>query len=177
MFAVFQLQRALMQRNLDGGHADARYGVQTRVENDAVRDRGEDRRAIRESILQNDFARTAIFLAGGIGITPFRSIVHWAAKEKLPNRIVLFYSNRRPEDSPFLAELRSLEKDNLKYRLIASMTEMEKSHRAWGGEIGLINQEMLGRHLRGRSVAHLLHCWPARYGERFARNVEQSRDQ
>ena len=41
-------------------------------------------------ILKKDAAQTAIFLAGGIGLTPFRSIVHWAAKEKLPNRIVLF---------------------------------------------------------------------------------------
>jgi ferredoxin-NADP reductase len=100
-------------------------------------------------ILQNDFTRTAVFLAGGIGITPFRSIVHWATKEKSPNRIVLFYSNRRPEDAPFLAELQSLERDNPKYKLIASMTEMEKSHRPWNGETGLIDQGMLGRHLKG----------------------------
>ena len=100
-------------------------------------------------ILQNDFTRTAVFLAGGIGITPFRSIVHWAAKEKLPNRIVLFYSNRRPEDAPFLAELQSLERNNPKYKLIASMTEMEKSHQPWNGETGPINQGMLGRHLKG----------------------------
>jgi ferredoxin-NADP reductase len=100
-------------------------------------------------ILQNDFTRPAVFLAGGIGITPFRSIAHWAAKEKSPNRIVLFYSNRRPEDAPFLAELQSLERDNPKYKLIASMTEVEKSHRPWNGETGLINQEMLGRHLKG----------------------------
>jgi ferredoxin-NADP reductase len=100
-------------------------------------------------ILQNDSARAAVFLAGGIGITPFRSIVHRAAKEKLPNRIVLFYSNRRPEDAPFIAELQSLEKDNPKYKLIASMTEMEKSHQPWNGETGLIDQGMLGRHLKG----------------------------
>ena len=100
-------------------------------------------------ILQNDFTRAAVFLAGGIGITPFRSIVHWAAKEKLPNCIVLFYSNRRPEDAPFLAELQSLEKDNPKYKLIASMTEMEKSHQLWNGETGPINQAMLSRHLKG----------------------------
>ena len=99
-------------------------------------------------ILQNDSARAAVFLAGGIGITPFRSIVHWAAKEKLPHRIVLFYSNSRPEDAPFLAELQSLERDNPKYKLIASMTEMEKSHQPWNGETGLIDQEMLGRHLK-----------------------------
>jgi ferredoxin-NADP reductase len=100
-------------------------------------------------ILQNDSVRAAVFLAGGIGITPFRSIVHWAAKEKLPNRIALFYSSRRPEDAPFLAELRSLERDNPKYKLIGSMTEMEKSHQPWNGETGLIDQGMLGRHLKG----------------------------
>jgi ferredoxin-NADP reductase len=99
-------------------------------------------------ILQNDSTRAAVFLAGGIGITPFRSIVHWAAKEKLPQRVFLFYSNRQPKDAAFLAELQSLEKDNPKYKLIASMTEMEKSHQPWNGETGLINQEMLGRHLK-----------------------------
>src|SRR5450631_2984472 len=91
-------------------------------------------------ILQNDSKRTAVFLAGGIGITPFRSIVHWAAKEKSPHRIVFFYSNRRPEDAPFLAELQSLERVNPKCKLIASMTEMEKSHQPWNGETGLIDQ-------------------------------------
>jgi len=100
-------------------------------------------------ILKKDVTRTAIFLAGGIGITPFRSIVHWAAKEKLPSRIVLFCSNRRPEDAPFLAELQNLERDNPKYKLIPSMTEMEKSHQPWNGETGPINQGMLGRHLKG----------------------------
>ena len=99
-------------------------------------------------ILKKD-SRAAIFLAGGIGITPFRSIVHWAAKQKLTNPIILFYSNRRPEDAAFLAELQSLERDNPKYKIIASMTEMEKSHRPWNGETGLIDQEMLGRHLEG----------------------------
>ena len=52
--------------------------------------------------LHHNVRRTAVFLAGGIGITPFRSIVFQAAKEKLPHRIFLFYSNRRPEDAPFL---------------------------------------------------------------------------
>ena len=100
-------------------------------------------------ILQKDLTRAAVFLAGGIGITPFRSIVHWAAKEKLRQRVFLFYSNGRPEDAAFLAELQSLERDNPKYKLIASMTEMEKSHQPWNGETGLIDQGMLGKHLKG----------------------------
>ena len=98
--------------------------------------------------LHNDVTRTAVFLAGGIGITPFRSIVFRAAKEKLPHRIFLFCSNRRPEDAPFLGELQALEKENANYKLIASMTEMAKSHRPWNGETGLIDEEMLARYLK-----------------------------
>ena len=100
-------------------------------------------------VLQNDFKRAAVFLAGGIGITPFRSMVRRAAQEKLPHRIVLFYSNKRPEDAAFLAELQSLERDNPKYKLVATMTEMDKSNKPWNGETGLINQEMFGRYLEG----------------------------
>lgn len=98
--------------------------------------------------LHRDAARTAVFLAGGIGITPFRSIAFAAAREHLPHRIFLFYSNRRPEDAPFLAELQTLEKENPNCTLIATMTEMEKSHRSWHGETGLIDREMLARYLK-----------------------------
>ncbi|HYM09410.1 MAG TPA: FAD-dependent oxidoreductase, partial [Bryobacterales bacterium] len=55
--------------------------------------------------LHNNVARPAVILAGGIGITPFRSMVVRAAQEKLAHRIFLFYSNRRPEDAAFLDEL------------------------------------------------------------------------
>ena len=101
--------------------------------------------------LPNSASRAVVLLAGGIGITPFRSMLLRAAKEKLPHRIFLFYSNRRPEDAPFLEELQILERENSNqtYKLIASMTEMEKSHCPWSGETGLINQEMLTRHLLG----------------------------
>ena len=98
--------------------------------------------------LHNNVKRTAVFLAGGIGITPFRSIVFRAAKEKLPHRIFLFYSNRRPEDAPFLDELQALEKENPNYKLVASMTQMAKSHQSWHGEVGRIDKEMLARYLK-----------------------------
>lgn len=98
--------------------------------------------------LHNNAARPAVMLAGGIGVTPFRSILYRAAKEQLPHRMSLFYSNRRPEDAPFLAALRALEKENPNYKLIASMTQMEKSHQPWDGETGPIDKEMLARYLR-----------------------------
>ena len=51
--------------------------------------------------LHNNVKRPAILMAGGIGITPFRSIVRHAAHEKLPHKVFLFDANRRPEDVHF----------------------------------------------------------------------------
>src|SRR5215470_6838548 len=55
--------------------------------------------------LHKNTAKPAVFLAGGIGITPFFSILRHAAHKRLPHQLYLFYSNRRPEDAPFLPEL------------------------------------------------------------------------
>ncbi len=93
--------------------------------------------------LHNDRARPAVFIAGGIGITPFMSILRQAAKDQLPQRLLLLYSNRRPEDAAFLAELQQLEQQNQKFRLVATMTGMSKSSRPWEGETGLINESLV----------------------------------
>ena len=95
--------------------------------------------------LHNDRARPAVFIAGGIGITPFMSILRQAAKGQLPQRLLLLYSNRRPEDAAFLAELQQLEQQNKNFRLVATMTEMSKSSRPWEGEAGLINEDLVKR--------------------------------
>ena len=99
--------------------------------------------------LHNDKTRPAVVLTGGIGITPFRSILLSAAKEKRPLRIFHFYANRRPEDAAFLDELQDLEKQNPNYRLIACMSRMEHSQRSWMGETGEINAQMLAKYLGG----------------------------
>lgn len=95
--------------------------------------------------LHNDRARAAIFIAGGIGITPFMSILRQAAKNQLPQRLLLLYSNRRPEDAAFLAELLQLEQQNKNFRLIATMTEMNNSARKWDGAAGLVDADLVKR--------------------------------
>ncbi|MBC5804161.1 MAG: FAD-dependent oxidoreductase [Candidatus Eremiobacteraeota bacterium] len=96
--------------------------------------------------LDKDASRSAVFLTGGIGITTFRSIVFQAAHLKLPHRVLLFYSNRRPEDAAFLSELQGLQKTNPNYTLIATMTDMKDSRESWAGETGLIDAAMLGKY-------------------------------
>lgn len=98
-------------------------------------------------VLHEDVARPAAILAGGIGITPFLSMARDAAKRQLAHRIFLFYSNRRPEDAAFLEELQALEKSNPRYRLVASMSDPQKSAHPWSGETGFIRRDMLERHL------------------------------
>ena len=97
--------------------------------------------------LHNNPSKPAVFLAGGIGITPFSSIIRHAARAKLPHRLHLFYSNRRPEDAAFMSILQELEKENPSFKFIPSMSEMNKSTQTWNGETGFINQEMLARYL------------------------------
>ena len=96
--------------------------------------------------LHRNTAKAAVFLAGGIGITPFLSIVREAANQKLNHQLYLFYSNRRPEDAPFLAALQDLSQSNPHFIFIPSMTEMERSKRNWLGERGFIDREMLVKH-------------------------------
>lgn len=95
--------------------------------------------------LHNDRTRPAVFIAGGIGITPFMSILRQAASDRLPGRLLLLYSNRRPEDAAFLDELQQLEKRHVEFALVATMTQTAKSDRAWDGPIGLIDEHLLGR--------------------------------
>ncbi|HEV2177024.1 MAG TPA: FAD-dependent oxidoreductase [Terriglobia bacterium] len=93
--------------------------------------------------LHGNHARPAVFIAGGIGITPFMSILRQAAQDQLPQRLILLYSNRRPEDAAFLAELQELERYNRNFRLVATMTEMHKSSSPWRGATGLIDRDLV----------------------------------
>ncbi len=96
--------------------------------------------------LHEDASRPAVLLTGGIGVTTFRSIVFQAAHLKLPHRIVLFYSNRRPEDAAFLAELQALQQTNPNYTLVATMTDMKDSKQPWDGETRQIDAELLAKY-------------------------------
>jgi ferredoxin-NADP reductase len=97
-------------------------------------------------------ARPAVFLAGGIGVTPFSSMSRQAAHDRLARDIWLFYSNRRPEDAAFLDELAALPRRNPRYRFVGTMVEMAKSSRPWSGETGFLDRTMLERHLKDLSA-------------------------
>ena len=98
-------------------------------------------------VLPRKAEKPAVLLAGGIGTTPFVSIIRQATHDQAPHQIYQFYSNRRPEDACFLDLLSEAARQNPNFHLIATMTEMSKSRREWKGETGVINKEMLTKHL------------------------------
>lgn len=89
-------------------------------------------------VLHDDESRPAVFLAGGIGITPFVAMARDAEARRLRHRITLIYSNRRPQDAAFLAEL-----ERRPLRLVATMTDAAE----WKGEKRRISRELLAEHV------------------------------
>ena len=97
--------------------------------------------------LHENTDRPAVFLSGGIGITPFHSIIKDATERALPHKLTLFYSNRRPEDAVFLEELQNLQKQNPNFTLVATMTDMKESAQTWEDEQGYIDETMLKKYV------------------------------
>ena len=93
--------------------------------------------------LHNNTSRPAVFLAGGIGIAPFLSMLSHATQEKLRHPIVLFYANRYLEDAAFIDALWKLERANPRFRFVPTLTRSAENGAAWRGKTGYISSEML----------------------------------
>jgi ferredoxin-NADP reductase len=94
-------------------------------------------------VLPDDPSRPLVFVAGGIGITPFRSMLRYIEDEHLRHRVTLIYSSRNRASAPFLDELEAIERANPNIRLIVTMTEDE----AWPGERRRIDADFFKDHL------------------------------
>ena len=97
--------------------------------------------------LQNNTKIPAVFLCGGIGITPVRSITLQATHDKTAHRIFLFYANKTPRDAAFLEDLNKAAKENPNFTFVASMTEMEGSDQQWEGETSFFTKALLEKYI------------------------------
>jgi glycine betaine catabolism B len=91
--------------------------------------------------------RPAVLLAGGIGITPLKGMAEYAADSALPIQVRLVYSNRIEEEIAYRAELEDLERRNLGFRVIHTLTG--KAPKGWKGSVGRIDKALLADAVEG----------------------------
>ncbi len=90
-------------------------------------------------ILPPATVQSLIFVAGGIGITPFMSMLTFIKENKTQQQITLLYSNRTRPSSVYFDELIKLEEELPNFKMIATMTDDEY----WAGEKHLIDHEFI----------------------------------
>jgi ferredoxin-NADP reductase/nitrite reductase/ring-hydroxylating ferredoxin subunit len=106
-------------------------------------------------ILHEDYSKPAVFLSGGIGVTPFRSMIKYATDKQSPIKIVMFDSNRNQGNTLFKKEFDEYVKINRNLKIVYTITEEEENQGAqdtisssptrqqWTGERGRIDKDML----------------------------------
>lgn len=92
--------------------------------------------------LHDESSLRAVFVVGGIGITPARSMMRYATDERLPMDLLLLYSARSEEEIAFRGELDGLAAQNPRLRIVYTLT---RAGNAWNGARGHIDRELLRR--------------------------------
>jgi ferredoxin-NADP reductase/Na+-translocating ferredoxin:NAD+ oxidoreductase RnfD subunit len=95
--------------------------------------------------LPKDISKPISFIAGGVGIAPFRSMVKYIIDKNLKVDIVILYSNREKQDILF-ADIFSRATQN-GVRTIYTLTDLENIPSDWTGEKGHIDEEMIKRQI------------------------------
>ncbi len=93
-------------------------------------------------VLPKDPDQKLVFVAGGIGITPFRSMLKYLTDKKERRNIVLFWANKRRQEIVFQDVIsRAGKKAGLK--VVETLTDEENRASSWKGKLGRIDGQMI----------------------------------
>ena len=98
-------------------------------------------------VLPEGDARPHVLLAGGIGITPYRSILRHATDTRRTLRATLLYFNRTDADIIFRQELDALAVALPSVRIVHALDEPAAG---WGGETGRLSEALLKKYVPDR---------------------------
>jgi ferredoxin-NADP reductase len=105
---------------------------------------------------EDDNSRAVVFLSGGIGVTPFRSMVKYATDKQSPIKIMMFDSNRNEENILYKKEFDDCISKNKNLKIIHTITgegqEISSSSSStvdddWKRERGYINKVVLTKYM------------------------------
>lgn len=95
-------------------------------------------------ILDENERGTHFLLAGGIGITPFRTFIKYNIDKKLMDiKLHLIYANSTPTEIAFGKELENWAKENSNIKVAMTISRPEESKEKWSGLTGRIDENMI----------------------------------
>lgn len=87
----------------------------------------------------------AVFVIGGIGVTPVRSMIAQATHDKTAHKITLLHSSKTPADLPFIADLQQLAKENPNFTYVPVASDSAPD--GWQGERGRVNEAIVKKYV------------------------------
>lgn len=109
--------------------------------------------------LHKNESTPAVFLIGGIGVTPVLSMIAQATHDKTEHKILLLHSSRTPEDLPFVAEFEKLASENPNFTYVPAASD--GSSDSFKGEHGRIGKLMLEKYVEDLSAPKYYLSGPA----------------
>lgn len=93
-------------------------------------------------VLPNNPNQKCVFIAGGIGITPFRSMIKYLLDTRQRGPIVLFYANKTVGDFVYVDVLERA-KQELGIKTIYTVTDTRQLPPWWKGKVGRISPQLI----------------------------------
>jgi len=109
-------------------------------------------------------------LAGGIGITPFKSICQYCTDMRLDTKVTLLYGNRGENDIVFRKELEVLQRQNNNLKVVFTLNEPSSE---WIGAKGVITSEMIKNQIPDYKETTFYTCGPPKMVDIMEKLVEQ----
>lgn len=115
--------------------------------------------------------KDVVFIAGGIGITPFRSAILYAFEKKLSNKLTLFYSNKTKQDIIFFEELKLISKKYKNFRVFFVLTN--DTPQSWEYEKGRIDKTMLKKYCYPFEEKYFSLCGPSGFMDAMTEQLKE----
>lgn len=95
-------------------------------------------------VMPEDPTNKLAFVAGGIGVTPFRSMIKYLIDKKQPRDVTLYYANRYENEIAYSQLFE--EAESIGVKSVYMLSGKDSLPRNWRGEVGYLTEEIIKKH-------------------------------
>jgi ferredoxin-NADP reductase len=111
-------------------------------------------------IFDENEAGDRVFLAGGIGITPFHSMLTYIAEKNITIPVTFFASFSTSEDILYFDEFTKISQEHPNVKIVYTVTKPEASQKPWDGEKGRVTPETIKKYVPDITKCITYTCGP-----------------